>query len=321
MRDYDNLKTQSTGLVVGASTFYGSKHYMAKLFTPYYKSFHRDVAKFTQSERELLRATAQDVFRQTGLERRGVILNDLNEVTQVNITSNINKKLNEKVFKLLQKTLLFIKKYNKGADKEKWDKIIDSEISKLKDKVMNKPPRKKLKKAINTIVEGKNAAYIPSIKEIIVNMQKTPMLSFHEMGHAMNNLGINKVGKALALMRPFILFIPVIMLVGVLKNKKQEGEATKGIGDKITTFIKDNAGKLTAITLLPTIAEEGLASLNAKKMLKSSSIDKSIAKKVNMLNLKAWGTYLLGAFAISQAVRLAVYARDKITDNKNIVKA
>ena len=49
--------------------------------------------------------------------------------------------------------------------------------------------------------------------------------------------------------------------------------------DKITTFIKNNSGKLTFAAILPTIAEEGLASINANTMLKFSNLDKSLIKR------------------------------------------
>ena len=49
-----------------------------------------------------------------------------------------------------------------------------------------------------------------------------------------------------------LCLLPVIFLVGLLKNKKASEEETKGNFDKTTDFIKNNAGKLVFLGFIPT---------------------------------------------------------------------
>ena len=105
--------------------------------------------------------------------------------------------------------------------------------------------------------------------------------------------------------------IPAILITGLLKSKKEDGEQPKGIMDKTTTFIKNNCGKLVFAAMLPTIAEEGLASLNGAKLAKKV-LDSNMLKKVNKTNAIAWGSYISLATVMGLGARLGVMVRDKI---------
>lgn len=169
----------------------------------------------------------------------------------------------------------------------------------------------KLKKCMQAVADGKNAFCSPLTRDIMVNSEKLGAASFHEMGHALNASG-SKFTKYLNIGRHVTaLAVPLILATGLLKSAKKDGEKPNGVVDKTTTFIKDNAGKLTFAALIPTLAEEGLASIRGGQLAKQV-LSPSLVKKVNKGNFLAWTTYLAGALITSAAVALAVKVRDKV---------
>lgn len=179
-------------------------------------------------------------------------------------------------------------------------------------KIIKTGDYKKLSEKIKEIAKGNNALCNPLTRDIMINTDKLAGASFHEMGHALNASG-GKLIKSLVIGRHIAKkgFIPLILAIGLLKNKKQNGEEANGIIDKTTTFIKDNAGKLTFAALFPMLAEEGLASIRGAQIAKKV-LDPKLLKIVNRNNFLAWTTYLAGALITTGAVTLAVKIRDKI---------
>ena len=80
------------------------------------------------------------------------------------------------------------------------------------------------------------------------------------------------------------------------------------------TFVKNNAGKITFATFIPTLLDEALASIQGAKLAKGSPLPKNLLKQLNRTNVLAWTTYLSIALIISTGVSLAVKAGDKIRD-------
>ena len=199
----------------------------------------------------------------------------------------------------------------------------------------------KFLKTLNPIYQaklGRNAFFRVETNEAIVS-NKMALSQFHELGHAMNR-HTSKFGKFLQGIRldvikqirqqnaqnifrgmPLIK-IPVagrilgaiagtIGLVSVFKNKKATGEKPKGFFDKITTFIKNNVGKLTFLTMLPIVLEEGLASYKGEKFA-AKFLKPDLLKKVKLTNRLGLATYLTGAILAGLAARVAVNVRDRI---------
>ena len=75
-----------------------------------------------------------------------------------------------------------------------------------------------------------------------------------------------------------------IALIALLKTKKAEGEQPTGVVDKATDFIKNNAGKLTFATFIPTLIEEAMASIKGNKMAKEL-LNPQMAKKIANLRI------------------------------------
>lgn len=181
----------------------------------------------------------------------------------------------------------------------------------LKDKIVKSDKRRKLASKMKMVANGENAFCSPLTRDIMVNMDKLSGASFHEMGHALNASG-SKAIKTLAIGRHITkALVPVILAIGLLKPKKKEGQEPNGIIDKTTTFIKNNAGKLTFAALIPTLAEEGLASIRGGQIAKKV-LNPKLLKKINRNNFLAWTTYLAGALITTGAIALSIKIRDKI---------
>lgn len=258
---------------------------------------------------------------------------------------NILNKAGEEVLKnsgLEQKGVKIFRRFSPSMKEalSKWDGCI------------NTIPRKnKFLKKIRIILKelnpvrmsgrGKNAFFNTQNNEILA-VDKMALSQFHEIGHAMNKFG--KGGNFLQNIRQDLISqkqmakafgqaikIPLvgkiaagiaatIALVGIFKNKKAEGEKPKGFFDKTTTFIKNNVGKLTFLTMLPMVLEEGLASFKGEKAVKGL-INKDLFKKVKLTNRLGLATYAIAAAATGIGAYMASKIRDKIAQpnlNKNM---
>ena len=202
-------------------------------------------------------------------------------------------------------------------------KMIEDALEKNAPKWIKKSPvaEKALKihlsKVRKMLFDGQNAFFVPRANAILVNKDKMSFAAFHEMGHAMNK-HFGAVSKSLQKMRvPFMLLSGAAFLTAMFKRKKADGEQPKGWFDKTTTFIKNNAGKLAALGMLPTIAEEGLASIKAHKLAKGV-LPADKLKMINKFNAKAWLTYVGAAAGLGVGAYVVSKVRDAIAKPKEI---
>ena len=165
--------------------------------------------------------------------------------------------------------------------------------------------------AKDMITEGMNACYLTNSKKILMpDANKLSLAGFHEAGHAMNaNLG--KATKLLQKSRKLTALALPIVAIALLKKPKAEGEKPQGAWDKATTFIQNHAGILTASTFIPTIAEEGLATLRGNKFAKEL-LSPDLAKKVVKSNRYGMATYVAMAALFGTAAYLAVKVKNAI---------
>ena len=88
-----------------------------------------------------------------------------------------------------------------------------------------------------------------------------------------------------------------VAVVNSLAGERRDGKQN---------FIERNAGKIGFLAMLPTIIEEGAASVNGIK-----AAEKRFGKTVKLGALKrnyffAWMTYLLGGLGVAVATKMAV---------------
>ena len=203
----------------------------------------------------------------------------------------------------------------------------------LAEEMRNNPLMKKLlgnnqnvdlsesvKKGINAIQFklGLNAGYLPKANKIITPSHHLQTSVFHEMGHALNANG-NKLLKGLQKVRPLALIAPAIILTASLLNKRKTTDTPKENDNAIqkgADFVKKNAAGLTALSMLPIVLEEGIATLRgqgiAKNLVKNGNLSKEILKKVKLTNLGGFASYALTLVGTALAVKTAITVKDKI---------
>lgn len=296
MTDSSSNYDKALGIGGGALTYYGVKKFGTRQICNLISKGLEDVSP---EENQILSNAVTDVFNKSGLKEKGVTLHNVENASDEDIIKIIFNKANEIIT-------------NNEKKKSRINKRITFEKLNLED--LNVP--KEFQRLIKATIEGRNALYIPFTKQIMINTKELSWAAFHELGHAMNH-NINKLTKYLALSRyGFVGLAPIFVGIGLFKNKKKDGEHPKGTFDKITTFIKDNCGKLAFLSMVPTMAEEGLASINGGKLAKKV-LSADLYKKVCKSNAIAWCTYLVGATMIGLGANLAVRIRDKIAQPKS----
>lgn len=179
--------------------------------------------------------------------------------------------------------------------------------------------QKIIEPAAQAVVDGKNALFAEKTRQVVVNMEKTPFFAFHEMGHALNKYTL--IGKLLQKSR-FLCGITSAFAIytAIFKRKKAEGEEPKGIFDKATTFIKEHAGKIAFLSMLPVVAEETMASVKGAKLAKGL-LSPELYKNLNKMNAKAGLTYLGAAVGMGLAAYIGKTVRDAIAGPKEVHKA
>ncbi len=165
---------------------------------------------------------------------------------------------------------------------------------------------------------GNNAGYFPHANKIITPDKKLQTSTFHEMGHALNNNG-SVILKALQKVRPVAMMLPGIILAAALLNKRKTTDEQLPTDSKLQRLkdtVKRNADKLTALAILPMIAEEGIASLRggkiAKDLFKDGKLTKEILNKANKTNAAGFASYVLYAIGMVAAANTTIKIKDKM---------
>ena len=155
------------------------------------------------------------------------------------------------------------------------------------------------------IKAGLNACYIPTTKQVLLNSDKATISGFHELGHAMNHLKSN-FGKILQKARvPGYTIAGLMGTVAIFSRSKPKG-APRNPWD----WVQDNCGKIAFAAMLPTVAEEGLASYKGIKLAKSAGLSEPLVKNLK----KFYGKALLSYIGYALVTGVSVYAASKITE-------
>jgi hypothetical protein len=167
------------------------------------------------------------------------------------------------------------------------------------------------------IKAGLNACYIPDYKAIKLNTEKATISGFHELGHAMNNLK-SKFGRILQKSRIPGYTIAGLMGTAALFSRPKPREAKRNLED----VLLDNCGLIAFAGMLPTVAEEALASRNGIKLAKQAGLAEPLVKNLKKFYGKALLSYVgyavltgLSVFATSEIMQ--IFTRPEKISNKN----
>ena len=155
------------------------------------------------------------------------------------------------------------------------------------------------------IGRGLNACYIPKNKQVVLNLEKATISGFHELGHAMNHLK-SKTGKFLQKLRGPGYAIAGLMGSVALFARSKPKEADRDFLD----IIQDNCGKIAFAAMLPTVAEESLASYKGIKLAKQAGLSEAAIKNLK----KFYGKALLSYVGYAVVTGLSVFAASKIME-------
>lgn len=151
---------------------------------------------------------------------------------------------------------------------------------------------------LGPVAKGQNAFYTDQLKLAVAPKSK-PSLILHELGHAIT-AHKGKFLKFLQKSRIYAASVPSALVLLNSATQKPNGEKT---------FIEKHALTLGFLGFLPTIVEEGLASLrgiNAAKQVK-----KVVDNTMNLNPLKqnyafAWLTYVIAGLGLGVAAKQSV---------------
>ena len=204
-----------------------------------------------------------------------------------------------------------------AENSEAVSKVLQNEFSgNFVTRLIPEKVRKFISSMLSTMFTcSENAAYTFKSKKLILpEGKKLSLAAFHEVGHAMN-ANMSKIGKLLQSCRTLTFLAIPISLIALLKAPKKEGEKPQGLVDKTTTFVKNNAGKLTFMTFLPMLIEEGMASLKGNSLARKL-LSPELASKVIKTNKIAYLTYLATAVTAGLGIYLGTKVKDKICKPK-----
>jgi hypothetical protein len=98
-----------------------------------------------------------------------------------------------------------------------------------------------------------------------------------------------------------------------LRSKKDNNDSNQSSFSKIKDFIKDNAGKITFLSFVPMLAEEGLASLHGLKFAKNS-LSKVAYGATRKFYAAGFASYVGLAAAAALGIKAASCVRDKVAN-------
>lgn len=275
----------TAGAVVAGSAVQSAASKSSNFIT---KPIIKEMKKTSQScDNKTLRAAINDAFTNSKLIQNGVELLDV-KLPKDNSNLSANKKLHEAISNSLPK---FFRNTRYG----------DIAVEVIKD----------------MIETGNNAAYFVKPKKIGINIDKLGTSAFHEIGHAINH-NQSKVWKLIQGMRlPSMLALGVFSLTALFKRKKMEGEQPVNTFDKVTTFIKDNVGKLVLASFVPIVSEELMATSRGNRMAKKL-LPSELFAKVKKTNRLGAATYICSALLTAFAAFAASKTRDAIAKPKPV---
>ena len=194
----------------------------------------------------------------------------------------------------------FFKSVENSGLKSKGLAVIDTKFKDVAEQQLYKSGEKIID---GDIKAGLNACYVPQNRIIKLNVDKAAISGFHELGHAMNNLK-SRLGNILQKCRVPGYTLSGLMGMIALTTRPKPKEAKRNAED----VILDNCGLIAFSGMLPTVAEEALASRNGIKMAKQAGLNENLVKNIK----KIYGKALLSYAGYAVLTGLSVFAAGEI---------
>ncbi len=270
------------------------------------------ISPISQScDNKVLRKGILDAFQKSGLAKNGVEIIDVKQSQKfAGIKPNGNLSEISSLNAQLDAYIKSLQKPNK--------RLYDIFLTSIPDFLRKTPIGKAYALIMLKMIEdGKNAGYITNTKNIAINIDKLGTAIFHEMGHAINH-NQSKIWKAIQGMRfPCMAAAGIFSTTALLKRKKLEGEQPANNFDKVTTFVKDNVGKLVLASFVPIISEELMATHRGNN-LAQKVLPLDMLKKVKKTNRLGALSYISTALLSACAAVAASKTRDAIAEPKPV---
>ena len=196
----------------------------------------------------------------------------------------------------------FIKALDISGLKDEGVEFVDTKFKSIAEEQMYLKYGKKT--AEGEIKAGLNACYVPNGQIVKLNSDKAAISGFHEYGHALNHLK-SKFGKILQKMRVPGYTIAGLMGTYALVARPKPKDAKRDPKD----FVLDHCGEIAFAAMLPTVAEEALASYKGIKLAKKAGLADPQVKNLK----KFYGKALLSYAGYALITGLSVFAASKIT--------
>lgn len=154
----------------------------------------------------------------------------------------------------------------------------------------------------------KNTIFLPE--------KKSCLTVFHEMGHAAN-CNMSKLTKYLQYGNAWGQKIGILPVLYTLftRESKPDKNGNLTTGQKVKNFVRDNVGVISFACFVPSLIEEGLASIRGNSFAKKV-LTPDLVKKVAKANIMGYSTYVLSAIGTAVAGNIAVSIKDKMIANK-----
>lgn len=306
-----SVNVNSVGGTIGAAVAGGAVHRLLPEFcTPVIINGMKKEGTFAGENGKIVHDAVKQMLKDTQLDKKGVRIKFLDSLN----TSKHSKIFNQETPVKNYFDLLFVNTVRDGNNAFFLPKDLKLPKATLSE-IQNLFKEGKTTEAFKKLTKDKKV-YIKA-NSVILSKNQFHSAGFHELGHAMN-WNFSKVGKFLQKCRPVSLYAPMILgLYGAFskksKPKTENGELTTA--QKTNNFLRDNAGKLTFMTALPMLIEEGMATIKGQKFA-NKLLKPELAKKVLKGNCIAYTSYLLMAVAGALATTCAVKIKDNAVEKK-----
>ncbi len=302
-------------LAIGAGGI--AKNITSKAFSPMLlKGITKYSDGLTQDELAIANKGVVKVFEEiTNLAKKGVKLNDYQSYPKTALQTFDEKKF-EQLANLVQQC---IDNKDKKAAKQHFREMFKTSFDFASTNAIRDTIGHSTKEGKNAFFVGKIPNFLKQAFENIgfkpnsinVNLKKLPLAAFHEMGHAYN-FNNSTFWKSIAKMRQISAFAPLIALIPAFTKdiKAQDGKELTA-KEKSHNAIRKFAPLAAAATYIPTLMEEGKATLRGNKWAKEVFKDTpNLIKKVAKSNTWGMASYTLGAIGVALMGFIAKKVKD-----------